>query len=344
MLKVAVIGVGSMGINHVRVYREMEKDVELVAVADQDPQTASVAGKRYAVPHYTNYIQVLDECKPDLVSLCVPTGLHYAIGAELIKRGVHLLVEKPIAATVEDGLKLIELAEEHKVTFAVGHIERFNPAVSELRRRLAGGMAGRILKITTQRLSPYPSRIRDAGVVIDLASHDIDLVRYLVGEDIIRLYGETHRTINSDREDLFNGTLRFKGGAIANIDVNWVTPTKVRHLNTIGTRGMFRCDLLSQELFFYENETAPSQWDTLSVLRGVTEGNILGIRINRHEPLAAEISDFVSAVRDGKAPNVTAQDGLETLRLASEFLRSAATNTVVKYSEVISEADLVLAK
>jgi predicted dehydrogenase len=338
MLKAAVIGVGSMGANHVRVYREMEQSVELVAVADQNPQAAAQVSRRFSVAQYTDYLQMLDDCKPDLVSLAVPTALHYTMGADLISRGIHVLIEKPIAVTVEEGEKLIQLATEHKVVLAVGHIERFNPVVIELRRRLSEGMVGRILKVSTQRLSPYPSRIRDAGVVIDLASHDIDLVRYLVREDIVRLYGETHRTINSDREDLFNGILRFKGGAIGNIDVNWVTPTKVRHLNIIGTRGMFRCDLLSQELFFYENETAPSQWDTLSVLRGVTEGNVLGIRINRQEPLAAEINDFVAAVHDSRMPTVTAHDGLETLRLAREFLHSAATNTVIEYAEAAHSA------
>jgi predicted dehydrogenase len=321
MLKVAVIGVGSMGRNHARVYREIEH-VELVAVADTNPQTASRVGASYGVPHYTDYLTLLDECKPDLVSLAVPTGLHLEVGAELIKRGIHVLVEKPLARTVEEGEKLIELARKHKVTLAVGHIERFNPAVMELRRRLREGMAGRIYKIHTERLSPYPSRIQDAGVVIDLASHDIDLMRHLMNDEIVRLYGETLQSINSDREDMFNGLIRFRSGAVGVLDVNWITPTKIRRLTVTGARGLLRWDLLSQELFFYENENAPSQWDTLSILRGVSEGNIIGIRIQRHEPLAAELNDFVNAVRDDRPPTVTGEDGLETLRIALDFVRS----------------------
>ncbi len=336
MLKAAVIGVGSMGRNHARVYRETE-NVQLVAIADKSAQTAAKVGASYAVPHFTDFEALLDECKPDLVSLAVPTALHLEVGAQLIERGVHVLIEKPIAATVAEGEKLIALAKKHNVVLAVGHIERFNPAVMELRRRLREGMAGRIYKIHTERLSPYPSRIQDAGVVIDLASHDIDLLRYLLNnEEITRLYGETLQTINSDREDMFNGLIRFRSGAVGVLDVNWITPTKIRRLTVTGARGMFRCDLLSQELFFYENENAPSQWDSLSILRGVTEGNIIGIRIQRHEPLAAELNDFVNAVSQERPPTVTGEDGLETLRIALDFVRSGKEVEVVEEKPIVA--------
>ena len=332
MLKAAVIGVGSMGRNHARVYREIE-NVELVAVADTSATTAAKVGGSYAVPFYTDFEAMLDERKPDLVSLAVPTGLHVEVGAQLIERGIHVLVEKPIASTVEQGEKLIALAKQHNIVLAVGHIERFNPAIMELRRRLREGMAGRIYKIHTERLSPYPSRIQDAGVVIDLASHDIDLLRFLMNEEIVRLYGETLQSINSDREDMFNGLVRFRSGAVGVLDVNWITPTKIRRMTVTGARGMFRCDLLSQELFFYENENAPSQWDTLSILRGVSEGNIIGIRIQRHEPLAAELNDFVSAVRDNRPPTVTGEEGLETLRIALDFVRSGKEVELVEQKQ-----------
>jgi predicted dehydrogenase len=128
---------------------------------------------------------------------------------------------------------------------------------------------------------------------------------------------------------MFNGIIRFQSGAVGVLDVNWITPTKIRRLTVTGARGMFTCDLLSQELFFYENETAPSQWDTLSVLRGVNEGNILGIRIQRHEPLAAELNDFVSAVREGRQPTVPGSEGLETLRIALDFMRSGSDVEIV---------------
>ncbi len=334
MLKTAVIGVGSMGRNHVRVYRELD-GVKLVGVSDNNKETAEKIGATYSAPHYTDYLQMIDECKPDLVTLAVPTLLHYEMGMELIERGVHVLIEKPIASTIEEGEKLVETAQKKGVILGVGHIERFNPAVMELRRRLREGMAGRVYQLHASRLSPYPARIRDAGVVIDLASHDIDLMRYLMDEPITRVFGETLQSINSDREDMFNGLMRFQSGVVGVLNVNWITPTKIRRLTVTGARGMFTCDLLSQELFFYENETAPSQWDTLSVLRGVSEGNILGIRIQRHEPLAAELADFVKAVRDGVQPTITGQDGLETLRIALDFVRSG---------EVVEAIDEVAAR
>ncbi|HSC87795.1 MAG TPA: Gfo/Idh/MocA family oxidoreductase, partial [Polyangiaceae bacterium] len=215
------------------------------------------------------------------------------------------------------------------LVLAVGHIERFNPVVVELRRRLREGMAGRIYQISAERLSPYPSRIADSGVVIDLASHDIDLLRYLTGEPARHYFGETAQSINSDREDLFNGLIRFESGIIGVLNVNWMTPQKVRRLTITASRGYFTCDLLSQQLFFYENETAPSQWDQLSVLHGVTEGNVLGIRIPRREPLAAELSDFVESVQRGRAPTVSGREGVETLRLALGLLGSASEMKVL---------------
>ena len=332
MLKAAVIGTGSMGRNHVRVYRELES-VELVGVCDANAENGEHIASIYNVPHFTDYKKLLDECSPDLVTLAVPTEKHFEISMDLIERGVHLLVEKPIAKTLDEAAQLVEAAESNNVTLAVGHIERFNPAIIELRRRIKEGMTGRIYQVFAQRLSPYPARIRDAGVVIDLASHDIDLLRYIIGEPITRMYGETLHSINSDREDMFNGIIRFQSGIVAVLDVNWITPTKVRKLTVTGARGMFVCDLISQELFFYENESAPSRWDTLSVLRGVNEGNMLGIRIQRHEPLAAELSDFVNAVRDHRSPTVSGADGYETLQTALNFVETSGQVQIINHTD-----------
>ncbi len=319
MLKAAVVGLGSMGRNHARVYRELD-GIDLVGVADQNESVAEKIGRTYSARAFTDYRKLIDEAKPDVVSLALPTMHHFECAMAFIDAGTHVLLEKPITKTVEEAKKLVAAAKEKNMTLAVGHIERFNPAVSELRRRLNEGMAGRIYQAQARRLSPYPGRIRDSGVVIDLASHDIDLLRYLIHDEIVRIHGETLQSINSDREDLLNGMIRFRNGAVGVLDVNWITPTKVRVLTVTGARGMFRCDLLSQELFFYENETAPSQWDQLSILRGVSEGNILGIRIQRYEPLMAELADFTSAVAEGREPVVTGEDGMETLRVALEFV------------------------
>jgi predicted dehydrogenase len=328
MLKAAVIGVGSMGSNHARIYHDME-NVELVAVMDSAAEMAAKVGKRFCVPAYTDLDALLESSRPNLVSIAVPTSLHYEVACKLIKRGIHVLIEKPITNRLVDAEHLIELAKAEGSVLAVGHIERFNPAVAELARQLKTNKLGRIYRIFAQRLSPYPPRIQDSGVVIDLASHDIDLIRYLIADPVLRVYGETTRSINSDREDMFNGLMRFCNGAVAILDVNWMTPAKIRTLTITGARGMFVCNLLSQELCFYENGQKSSEWDTLSILHGVTEGNMTGFSIKRYEPLAAELADFVNAIVEQRPPMVSGEDGLETLRQALEFVRSGETGEII---------------
>ncbi len=299
--------------------------VELVGVVDEDFVNAKRVGSIHGVPSFSSLQALLDDKKVDLVSLAVPTDRHFAVGTEVIKSGIHLLVEKPIAQTVEQGEELVALAKIQGTLLAVGHVERFNPVITELHKRLRAGEAGPIYKICTQRLSPYPPRIKDVGVVIDLATHDINLIPYLMDDLIVRLHGETHCSINSSngKEDLFHGILRFANGAVGVLDVDWMTPKKVRRLVVTGARGLFECDLLSQELMFYENGSTLGDWTELSVLCGVTEGDTHGIRIRRQEPLVLELSDFVSAVIDRRSPMVTGEDGLKTLQLAMQFLQSA---------------------
>lgn len=332
MLRTAVIGVGSMGRHHARVYREMET-VQLVAVVDKNTAVAARIGNLYNVPHYADYQTMLEHHEIDFASVALPTSLHFKVATDLVSRGIHVLIEKPITSTLEEAEALVDLGKERGVVISVGQIERFNPVIVELRRRLQANEIGRIYKVHMQRLSPYPGRIQDAGVVVDLASHDIDLMRFLIHEPVTRLYGETLMTINSEREDAFSGLLRFESGIIGVLDVNWITPRKVRSLTITGDRGMFCCDLIAQELLFYENEVTHDQWDNLSILRGVSEGNVLGIRIPRYEPLASELADFVESLQSGRQPLVTGIDGLETLRLALQFVESGRTNQIVLHPE-----------
>jgi predicted dehydrogenase len=330
MVKAAVIGVGSMGRHHARVYREMEA-VELVGVADTNASVGTRVANLYGVPHFLDYRVMLDEVRPDIVSVALPTSLHYEVACELIVRRIHMLIEKPITSTLEQAESLIEQAAECGVVVSVGHIERFNPVIAELRRRLECGDLGPIYKVHMQRLSPYPGRIQDTGVVVDLASHDIDLIRYLIHEPIARIYGETLMTINSEREDAFSGLIRFRSGLIGLLDVNWITPRKVRNVTVTGARGMYCADLIAQELLFYENDLAHDQWENLSILRGVSEGNVLGIRIPRYEPLASELADFVESVQTGRPPLITAAEGTETLRLALQFVQSGQAHQIMEF-------------
>jgi predicted dehydrogenase len=215
----------------------------------------------------------------------------------------------------------------------VGHIERHNPAISLLIDHIQEGRLGKIFQLHARRIGPFPARIRDVGVLLDLATHDLDVMGAIMREPVTRVTAETVSGINTDREDMVNGLVRFASGALGVIDINWMTPTKVREMTVIGAKGMYRVNYLSQELYFYENDAAPSSWDSLSVLRGVGEGNVTGFKVNRVEPLRAEIEDFISAVKQGHAPKVTGQDALQALRLAEGMVKSGQEGRPIYFDE-----------
>jgi UDP-N-acetylglucosamine 3-dehydrogenase len=329
MIKVAVIGVGAMGRNHVRVYSDMP-DVEVVAVADAQAQQAELIGRRFSVPAYTDYRAMLDERQPDAVTIAVPTTMHCEVACEVIRRGTHLLIEKPIAFSVEEGQAIIAAAQQAAVHLMIGHVERFNPAVIALKHKLTEGALGRVFQIDAHRQGPFPSRIADVGVVIDLAVHDLDVMRYISGAELVRVYAETERRVHSLHEDLLTGMARLSDGTIGTLTINWLTPTKIRELYVTGEQGMFRVDYLTQDLYFYENATAHGpDWDTLRVLRGVSEGQMIRFVVPKKEPLRAEQEAFLAAVR-GEAPvAVTGLDGLKALELAQAVVTSGSEHRPV---------------
>lgn len=330
-LKVAVIGVGAMGRNHARVYADLP-DVELVGVADQDLTIAEDAARRYSTNAFTDYGQLLDETKPEAVSIAVPTVDHLEVAQQIIGRGIHLLIEKPIAFSVEEGIKIISAAAEANVQLMVGHIERFNPAVMALKERLNNGELGRVFQIDARRQGPFPARVRDVGVVIDLAVHDVDVMRYITNAEVIRVFAETERRIHSTHEDLLSGLLRLSDGTVGTLTINWLTPTKIRELYVTGERGMFRVDYLTQDLYFFENAVAQgSSWETMKMLRGVSEGCMIRHVVTKKEPLRAEIESFLAAIR-GEAPvSVTGQDGLSALSIAQAIVASGVKNQIVSF-------------
>ncbi len=328
-MKVAVIGVGAMGRNHARVYAEMPK-VELVGVADADAQAAEAVARRCNTHAYTDYLRLLDEQKPDAVTIAVPTVDHLDVALQVIQRKVHLLVEKPIAFSVDEGQEIIAAADQVGVRLMVGHIERFNPAVIALKTHLTQGELGRVFQIDAHRQGPFPARIRDVGVVIDLAVHDLDVMRYVSGAEVTRVYAETERRIHSTREDLLTGLVRLSDGAIGTLAINWLTPTKIRELYVTGECGMFRVDYLTQDLYFFENATANGgDWDTLRVLRGVSEGRMIRHVVAKKEPLRAEQEAFLAAVRREAPVTVTGLDGLKALELAQAVVTSGLEHRVI---------------
>ena len=330
MLKVAVIGVGSMGRNHARVYSELP-EAELLAVADADRQVADKVASQFGVKAYADYGQMLEVECPQAISIAVPTALHEEAATAALKAGAHVLVEKPIAAMLEEGQRLIELAKRISRQLMVGHIVRFNPAMQALKQKLEDGELGRIFQIFCRRAGPFPARIRDVGVVIDLAPHDVDVMRFLTGLDPIRVFAETERRIHTEYEDLLWGMLRFPDSVVGSLEINWLTPTKIREVLVLGERGLFRVDDLTQDLYFYENAQAyGNMWPALQTLKGVSEGSMIRYALQRYEPLKAELQAFLKAIQDGASVPVSGEDGLAALRLALTLVESSERHRVIE--------------
>jgi UDP-N-acetylglucosamine 3-dehydrogenase len=205
--------------------------------------------------------------------------------------------------------------------------------IIELRRRLENGELGRVFKICARRLGPFPPRIRDVGVVIDLATHDLDVMCCLVGAPVERIYAETERRIHTEHEDLLLGLLKFRGGTLGILDINWLTPTKVRELVVTGERGMFVANYLTQELYFYRNHHAEINWNPVDAVCGVSEGDMIKYRVDRREPLKEELRSFVTAVAQSGAPAVTGWDGLQALALAHKLIESSGLRQPVCWTE-----------
>ncbi len=329
MTRAAVIGVGAMGRNHARVYQEIP-DVELAAVVDADSHLAQEAARLRGAHAYTDYQAMLEKTKPDLVTVAVPTQVHFQVVLDALEAGCHVLVEKPIAATLEEGRRMIDRAAELGLVLAVGHIERYNPAVIKLKQQLDDGALGQIFQIHARRLGPFPVRVRDVGVIVDLSPHDLDIMRYLTGKEVRRLYAETDQEINTAHEDLFSGLIRFDGGILGVLNINWLTPTKVREITVTGQRGMFLANLLTQDLYFYENKEANDlDWNHLSLLRGVGEGRMVRLRLHKREPLRTELESFAAAARGEAAEIVPGKDGLIALELAQALVRSGQEHQII---------------
>jgi len=328
-LNAAVIGVGSMGYNHARVYSELE-NTNLVSVSDTDNERAQKVSDDFSCNHYTSHKDMLKKESIDLLTISVPTQYHKLVALDCVEEGVNILVEKPIADTVENGRKIIEAAEEEDLQLMVGHIERFNPAVRKLKKHLDDGELGKVFKLHSRREGPFPRRIRDVGVVIDLAVHDIDLMRYFTDSDVKRVYAEAERRIHTSHEDMLMGLLKFNNDALGVLSVNWLTPEKIRELSVVGEKGMFVVKYLTQELWFYQNiEVLDEEYSYSDMLMGVSEGDIRGIRVKKQEPLKNELEYFAQCVSDGKDGHSSGKEGLKALQIAEALINSNEKNQVV---------------
>jgi predicted dehydrogenase len=320
-----------MGANHVRVLHDLgDEAAHLVAVAEPDDTVRERAMRRFGVQGYTDYREMIEDKKLDLVVVAAPTHLHYEIGSCALERGAHVLIEKPIASTLDEAAELVALASKRRRWLAVGHVERFNPAIQALKLLLERDSLGRLYYLHARRLGPFPPRIRDVGVILDLATHDLDVMRYLTGSEASHVYAEAQQRIHQTREDLLLGLVRFDNDAIGMLDINWLTPTKVRELSVTGERGMYHVNYLTQDLYFYENDYTSVTWDALRSLSGVSEGTMTRLKVQKVEPLRLEYEDVLAALRDDRAPTVTGEDGLAALRLALQLIEASQESRVVR--------------
>jgi UDP-N-acetylglucosamine 3-dehydrogenase len=294
MLKVGVVGLGAMGQNHARLYSQL--NCELVGVADANPARAKEIGEKCGTKYYCDYYDLLS--RVEAVSIAVPTTLHYAIAMDFLTRGVHCLVEKPIAFNLREADEMIEAAERNKVNLAIGHIESFNPAVVKLKEIIDRDSLGKLLIISTRRVGPLVPRIRDVGIVIDSATHDIGVVKYLIGQDPVSVFSRVGSLVHP-KEDHAVIVLDFTGST-ACIEVNWFTPHKIRTLVATGSKGIAYLDYIEQTVRVFNSH----------------EPDFLEIR--KEEPLKLELEDFLRSVVLGKAPTVDGREGRSILRIALE--------------------------
>jgi predicted dehydrogenase len=308
-IRIGVVGVGVMGSNHARVLAGLS-GVQVVGVVDPDPAQRALVNGALGCPAVKELDGLL-KYDLDAVTIAAPTHLHREIALRCIARGIHVLVEKPIASTVEEGDDIIKAARRAGLTLMVGHVERFNPAVQAIKDAIRGED---ILSIAITRVGPFPPRMSNVGVVIDLAVHDIDLIRWFTDSDIVEVQPQLSNAV-AEREDIALLQFRTASGVLAHINTNWLTPFKARNV-TIATRDKYVMgDLLTRQV----TEFFGFQTDGSYSMRHLSVGH--------DEPLRAELIAFINAVRDGKEPAVTGEQAVASLEIAIRCLdgRPAAT-------------------
>ena len=326
-LRGAIVGLGMMGRHHARLLQSTPRIAFAGAV---DPGGDRHAAVRDATLVHGSIHELLEHGKPDFAIIAVPTDEHLVVARTLAAAGVHMLIEKPLAGTLAEAREIIAACELAGVRAAVGHVERFNPALIELRRRTEEGQVGEVFLIGTERCGPFPDRVKDVGVVKDLATHDLDLVAWLGKSPIDLVAAQTAYRTGREHEDLVLATGRLRTGVAFSIAVDWLTPTKIRRMRILGDRGMLVADTLTSDLVFHENGRVTSEWDSSQALRGVAEGNSTRYALQRREPLLAELEAFCDFVRGDESGAVTLEEGLRTVRCAEQVLESARSSQTVR--------------
>ena len=327
ILNVGVIGVGKMGQEHLRVYSQL-RETNLVALSDTNEKQGRYLAAKYGVRYFKNYHEMLDRVNIDALSIAVPTSLHRDVALDCIRRKKPILIEKPIANSIESANQIIKEAERNKVKVTVGHIERFNLVVQELKNVIEQRKLSTITSISTKRVGVYPPRIKDVNVIVDLAVHDIDICNFLIGEKPTAVYARAGKALNSKKFDYASILVKYNG-VDALIQVNWITPVKIRELCVTGIRGYAELNYLTQTLRVYENDYKRGYDAFGDYVVQFGSPRIREVSI-KEEPLKIELTSFIRYVRDNKPPLVTIQDGLMALAVALKAVESNDKDKVME--------------
>jgi predicted dehydrogenase len=333
-LRLGLAGLGSMGRNHLRIL-SARSDLVLAAVADPIAAALASATAETGAQGFAEPLAMIAEAELDALVIAAPTTAHVPLALAAIERSIAILVEKPLAATTDEAMRIVSASRAAGVPVQVGHVERFNPAVLELGRLIDEGWLSTVYSIASRRAGPFPARIRDVGVTVDLATHDADILSWIAGERPSRVYAETAQRIHATNEDLLFGLLHFPSGATGMLDVNWLTPAKRRQLLVVGEEGMFELDYLTQRLTF-TRATDTTNPRLIGGYAPTFEGEVLELAVVSTEPLAGELEAFLSVVRNGGRPVVDAEDGLWAVAIATSLLTAAAEGRAVDLSTLSS--------
>ncbi len=326
-LRAGLVGLGMMGRHHARVLGSLD-GVELVAVCDPMGDAHNVAGGR---PVFTKVSELI-AAGIDYAMVAAPTAFHEELALELAEAGIHALIEKPLAVDTPAAKRIQEAFAAKGLVGAVGHIERYNPALQQLRARLDNGELGAVYQIATRRQGPFPARIADVGVIKDLATHDIDSTAWVARSKFVSVSAQTAHKSGRPHEDMVAAIGKLENGIITNHLVNWLTPFKERLTIVTGERGALVADTLTADLTFFANASVDTEWDSVAAFRGVSEGDVIRYAFSKPEPLRTEHEAFRDAVLGlpGAVDRiVTMEQGLATVAVASAMIDSSKNGNVV---------------
>jgi UDP-N-acetylglucosamine 3-dehydrogenase len=314
-LRAGVLGLGVMGRHHSRVLNSLE-GVDFLGVYDPADAVGPLIEGKPVVKDLDRFLDMgFDYCV-----VAAPTIYHLDIGKALAERGIHALIEKPVASTTEAAIELRDLFASAGLVGGVGHIERYNPALQSARQRIEDGLIGEIYQIATRRQGPFPGRIADVGVIKDLASHDIDLTAWVSQQSYVSVNARTAHRSGRAHEDMLIAVGTLSKGTIASHTVNWLTPFKERTTIITGEKGALVADTLTADLTLYRNGEIEDSWERLTSFRGVSEGDVTRFALVRKEPLLAEHEAFRDAVITGDTSAiVTLDEGTNVVRIAEEL-------------------------